>query len=148
MAMKMEKYSKILLAVELDASCDDLPAVRAGQLAADFKAELYLLHAIEYLSSYGAAYGMAGGAEIEAVLMENARENMLKLAKKMDVPEDRQLIRLGAAKSIILEETEKLGIDLIIVGSHGRHGIRLLLGSTANAVLHAAKCDVLAVRLK
>jgi universal stress protein A len=38
--------------------------------------------------------------------------------------------------------------DLIVVGSHGRHGIKMLLGSTANAVLHHAHCDVLAVRLK
>ncbi|MEO1899758.1 MAG: universal stress protein, partial [Methylococcales bacterium] len=37
--------------------------------------------------------------------------------------------------------------DLIVVGSHGRHGLALLLGSTANGVLHHAVCDVLAVRL-
>ena len=39
------------------------------------------------------------------------------------------------------------GADLIIVGSHGRHGLALLLGSTANGVLHGASCDVLAVRV-
>lgn len=38
--------------------------------------------------------------------------------------------------------------DLIVVGSHGRHGLALLLGSTANDVLHGAPCDVLAVHLK
>ena len=38
--------------------------------------------------------------------------------------------------------------DLIVVGSHGRHGLALLLGSTANNVLHGAPCDVLAVSLK
>jgi universal stress protein A len=37
--------------------------------------------------------------------------------------------------------------DLIVVGSHGRHGLALLLGSTANDILHGASCDVLAVRL-
>ncbi len=42
---------------------------------------------------------------------------------------------------------EKLSADLIIVGSHGRHGLALLLGSTANGVLHGAKCDVLAMRV-
>jgi len=36
----------------------------------------------------------------------------------------------------------------IVVGSHGRHGLALLLGSTANDILHGAPCDVLAVRLK
>lgn len=37
---------------------------------------------------------------------------------------------------------------MIIIGSHGCHGIKLLLGSTANAILHEANCDVLAVRIK
>jgi universal stress protein A len=40
------------------------------------------------------------------------------------------------------------GVDLIVVGSHGRHGLQLLLGSTANGVLHLAECDVLAVRVR
>jgi len=34
----------------------------------------------------------------------------------------------------------------VVIGSHGRHGVQLLLGSTANAV-HGASCDVLAVRM-
>jgi len=38
--------------------------------------------------------------------------------------------------------------DLIVIGSHGRHGLQRLLGSTATPVLHNAKCDVLAVRIK
>ncbi len=143
----MEKYQKILLALELNQTCDNLPSQRAMQLVADFNAELYLLHVIEHLSSYGAAYGVAAGADIEETLMQNAREEIYKVAKKLNVSESNQLIKVGPAKSVILEEAEDLGIDLIIVGSHGRHGIRLLLGSTANAVLHGAKCDVLAVRV-
>jgi universal stress protein A len=39
------------------------------------------------------------------------------------------------------------GADLIVIGSHGRHGLQLLLGSTANGVLHLSECDVLAVRV-
>ena len=39
-------------------------------------------------------------------------------------------------------------VDLIVVGSHGRHGFALLLGSTSTGVLHGAKCDVLAVRIR
>ena len=40
-----------------------------------------------------------------------------------------------------------IGADLIVVGSHGRYGLALLMGSTANGVLHGATCDVLAVRV-
>lgn len=141
-------YKKLLLAVELEPSCDDLPLIKAQEFSKEFNAQLYLVHAIENLSSSGAAYGVVAGADIEEMLLANAREAMTKLGHKLNIPEDRQIIKVGPAKSIILEEAEKIGVDLIIVGSHGRHGIRLLLGSTANAVLHGAKIDVLAVRLR
>ncbi|MEK6596308.1 MAG: universal stress protein, partial [Pseudomonadota bacterium] len=39
-------------------------------------------------------------------------------------------------------------IDLIVVGSHGRHGLAVLMGSTAKGVLYQTGCDVLAVHLK
>ena len=50
-------------------------------------------------------------------------------------------------KKVILAEAQAINADLIIVGSHGRHGVSLILGSTANAILHGAQCDVLAVRV-
>lgn len=144
----MKAYRKVLLALELDSTCDDLPIARAKELLDEFQCEIYLLHAIEHLSSYGAAYGVAAGADIEEMLLENSRDSIIKVANQLKVPHNHVMIKVGPAKSLILEEAESLGVDLIIVGSHGRHGIRLLLGSTANAVLHGAKCDVLAVRLK
>jgi universal stress protein A len=54
---------------------------------------------------------------------------------------------MGSPKLEIVRVAEENNVDLIIVGSHGKHGIALLLGSTANGVLHHAKCDVLAVRI-
>jgi universal stress protein A len=53
----------------------------------------------------------------------------------------------GSPKSEICLLAEREQVDLIVVGSHGRHGLSLLLGSTANSVLHYARCDVMAVRL-
>ncbi|MBX9585989.1 MAG: universal stress protein [Gammaproteobacteria bacterium] len=144
----MKVYQKILLAVELDPSCDTLTTKKAKALADEFGAELYLVHAIEHMSSYGAAYGVAAGADIEEMLLENASDSMKKLASELALADDRQVIKVGPARTIILEEADRIGADLVVVGSHGRHGIRLLLGSTANAVLHGAACDVLAVRLK
>ena len=47
----------------------------------------------------------------------------------------------------IHSKAEEIGADLIVVGSHGRYGLALLMGSTANGVLHGATCDVLAVRV-
>lgn len=143
----MKEYNHILLAVELETGCDALPARKAVELAKAFGAQLTLVHAVEHMTSYGAAYGIAAGADIEEMLLDSAKEAMTKLAADLGVPLDRQIIKIGPAKLVILEEAEALKADLILVGSHGRHGVRLLLGSTANAVLHGAKCDVLAVRI-
>ena len=50
-------------------------------------------------------------------------------------------------KEIILDEAERWGADLIVVGSHGRRGLkRLWLGSVSQAVVSQAKCSVEIVR--
>lgn len=138
----------MLLAVELNEAGDREPAQKALELTKQFGSRLSLVHAIEHISSYGAAYGVAVGADIEEMLQENAKEKMREFAKTLNVPKPDQIIKFGPARFVILEEAERINADLIIIGSHGRHGIRLLLGSTANAVLHGAMCDTLAVRLK
>lgn len=144
----MKSYQTILVAVELIAENDSRLIQKASELAKEFKAKLVLLHVVERISSYGAAYGIAVGADIEQMLLDSTKKEMTKLAKRLDVPAESQLIKIGPPGVIILEEAEHVKAGLVVVGSHGRHGMRLLLGSTANAVLHGAKCDVLAVRLQ
>lgn len=144
----MKEYSKVILAVDLDPASQKLLIQKTKAFQACCPCELYLVHGVEQISSYGAAYGVAAGAEIEDTLLDNAKVTIAKLAEELSISKDNVIVKIGPPKSIILEEAEKLDVDLIIVGSHGRHGIRLLLGSTANAVLHGADCDVLAVRIK
>ena len=60
---------------------------------------------------------------------------------------DLAFVELGAPKHEIVRVAKEQGVDLVVVGSYGRHGLQLLLGSTANGVLHLAACDVLAVRV-
>jgi len=144
----MKEYKHILLAMELEPEGDALIVEKAKQVAEQYGADLTIVHAIEHLSNYGAAYGISVGIDVEEELHTEATKAMSELGSKMNVPADRQVIRIGPAKQIILEEAKKHDADLIVVGSHGRHGVRLLLGSTANAVLHGADCDVLAVRVQ
>lgn len=144
----MSNYQKILLAVELNPACDDQIIEKALEIAKEFSATVTLLHVVEHLSSYGAAYGVAVGTDVEQVLVDNAKQELEKLGSRYSIDAAQQQVKIGSAKAVILDEVERLSADLVIVGSHGRHGVRLLLGSTANAVLHGAKCDVLAVRVK
>lgn len=142
----MSLYGKILLALDLSAECDQL-IEKAREIASANSAELYLLHVIEPLSfAYGGDVPM-DLTTIQEQLDEHAHSRLKKYAEKMDYPVKEQMVITGHTETEIHRLAKEKEIDLVVVGSHGRHGLALLLGSTANSVLHGASCDVLAVRV-
>jgi len=108
-------------------------------------ATLALVHVVEPLPGYSYAY--LGIEDIEGQLIAEAKQSIEKLGQKLNVAQKDQHIEVGPTKTKILKIADDIKADLIVCGSHGRHGLSLLLGSTANAILHGAKCDVLTVRL-
>lgn len=108
-------------------------------------ASLTLVHVVEPLPGYSYAY--LGIEDIEGQLIAEAKQSMEKLGSRLSVDKKNQFVEVGPTKTKILSIADNIKADLIICGSHGRHGLSLLLGSTANAILHGAKCDVLTVRL-
>jgi universal stress protein A len=140
----MKKYRHVLLATDL---VDDAGTVakRAADMAEMLGADLSMIHVVEPLPGYG--YAFIAPNEIENELVIEAKKQLAKLGKKHGVPEDRQVVLVGPTKTEILECADDVKADLIIVGSHGRHGLGILLGSTANAVIQGAKCDVFTVRV-
>lgn len=144
----MSLYQHILIAADLINADDNLVMLRAKAMQAAYSSDLSIIHAIEYPPSYGEVYEVPTMAGWQTELMSSAKERLLKLAQFLNIPAEQQHLRIGQPKYQILEVAETIGADLIIVGSHARHGLGLfLLGSTANAILHHAKCDVLAVRV-
>lgn len=137
-------YKHILFATDLTEDTDYLvEKVRA--IRGYTGATLSLIHVVEPLPGYSYAY--LGIEDIEGQLIEEARQSIEKLGEKLNVVKKDQFVEVGPTKTKILKVAEDINADLIICGSHGRHGLSLLLGSTANAILHGAKCDVLTVRL-
>ena len=137
-------YKHILFATDLTDDTNYLISkVRSMQSYAGSK--LSIVHVVEPLPGYSYAY--LGVEDIEGQLIEESRTALTKLAEDLSVKKEDQWVEVGPTKSKILKVAEEIGADLIICGSHGRHGLSLLLGSTANAILHGAKCDVLTVRL-
>lgn len=137
-------YKHILYATDLS---DDTDYLTKKVLAVRdlTQAKLTVVHVVEPMPGYSYAY--LGIEDIEGQLIEEARTTLGKLCDKLNVDKQSQRIEVGPTKSKIHGVATEVGADLIIVGSHGRHGLSLLLGSTANAVLHGAGCDVLVVRL-
>jgi len=137
-------YKHILFATDLSEDTEYLVnKVRAMRELT--KAKLSLVHVVEPLPGYSYAY--LGIEDIEGQLIDEARTALVKLGDKLTVDKKDQWVEVGPTKSKILGVASDVGADLIMCGSHGRHGLSLLLGSTANAILHGAKCDVLTVRL-
>ena len=145
----MENYKNILLAVDFFEHCEAV-ANRAKDLAIKYQANLSIIHVVDSLPITDAGYGtdIPFNMDLTAELMAGAKERLAKLAKKLAVTEDLLWLEMGSPKTEIVRIAEENKVDLIVIGSHGRHGLALLLGSTANGVLHHASCDVLAVRLQ
>lgn len=143
----MADYQRILLAADFH---DDSRAVldRARTMSRLCGAELTLLHVVESVPvETGNELMVPPSLPVESDLIASAEERLQTVGDELGIPPKRRYVRVGHTKREILGVAEAEGSDLIVVGSHGRHGLALLLGSTANAVLHGAPCDVLAVRI-
>jgi len=142
----MSAYRKILVAVDLS---DDSSVVvqRARAIATGSEADLHLIHVIEPLNfAYGGDIPMDFSG-IQEEIQHQAAEQLRAFGEQHDVPATKQHLVLGRPEVEIHRTAEECSADLIVVGSHGRYGLALLMGSTANGVLHGASCDVLAVRV-
>ncbi|HHC71819.1 MAG TPA: universal stress protein [Thiotrichales bacterium] len=146
----MTTYRKILVAVDFSGAAHQV-GVRALDLAGRYGAGLIFLHVVEYLPPLDLAYEpitTPDWMEDESVLLEAGRGSLRRFVQELGAGEATQMVTIGTPKYEITRIADEQGADLIVIGSHGRHGIRRLLGSTANGVLHYATTDVLAVRLK
>jgi universal stress protein A len=142
----MADYRRIMLAVDLTEE-SNFVAKRALSIAKAFDAELHVVHVIEPLSlAYGGDIPM-DLSSVQEQIHEQAKSHLAEFANNLGVPPDNQYLIFGRPESEIQRVAEAKDADVIVVGSHGRHGLALLLGSTANGVLHGATCDVLAVRV-
>lgn len=144
----MKNFKHVLLALDLHPHCDKATVEQGIEIAKDCGAKLTLIHAIEHINAYGMAQAYPTLIDIEEHMVDEAKEQLQRIQKEYDIPDSDILLEKGSPKMVIIDAAKECDADLIVLGSHGRHGISALLGSTANAVLHHAPCDVLAVRIK
>ena len=143
----MSGYQRLLLGVDFSKDTATI-AARAMDLAACYQAELNVLHVVEYVPlDPGNEWMVPPEVEVEQTLMERAEASMDRLAERLGLSRERCTVALGSPKHELIRRAEESATDLIVVGSHGRHGLARILGSTANGVVHGAPCDVLAVRI-
>ncbi len=143
----MNRYQHILCAVDLSAE-NAAVFSRAAELATHYHAQLSLLHVVEYIPvDLGNELVLPQQQEIVQQLIAQAEKTLANLVGKSMHIQVKSLVVQGSIKSEIIEYAKNAGVDLIVIGRHGRHGLSRLLGSVANAVQHHAPCDILTVRI-
>jgi universal stress protein A len=142
----MAAYQKIL--VLLDLSDDSEQVLIAGRdLAEHSKASIVALHVVEFVPVEPMGESLMPTMQIEEELVKRSRERLDDLIARLKVPRTTCKVEVGNTKAEILRVAEEEHVDLIVLGSHERHGVAILVNFTEDTVLHAAHCDVLAVRL-
>jgi universal stress protein A len=146
----MSTYNTVLIAIDLHGSPEQVLARAAELIDKKSAKSTHILTASPgpafIYSTYPAYSGTTPTLDWEQVHEDRVKQ-IVSLAEEAGLTKANIIEKNGRAIDVILEEAQRLEADLVIVGSHGRHGVGLLLGSTANGVLHRAKCDVLAVRI-
>ncbi len=141
----MSPYKNIVVAIDLTAESQQV-IEKAMQQSND--AIINVVHVSEPLTQlYGGEIGV-DLSSLEHDLRAQSEKLLSERLQSFDIPEDRQHLVVGKPATEIRQLAKDLEADLIVVGTHSRHGFGLLLGSTANGVLHGAHCDILAVRIK
>lgn len=140
-------YQHILVAIDLTDECSAV-LKRALELAKESNAKLSTVHIVEPMAmAFGGDVPM-DLSQLQQQQFDQAKERLEKLKSKYPELEGANChLTYGQPRQEIHHFAKEQACDLIVVGSHGRHGLALLLGSTANDVLHGAPCDVLAVHL-
>jgi universal stress protein A len=144
----MSNYQHVLLAVDYTKHSVYV-AEKARVLANKYQAKLSVIHVLDNIpmpdTNYGTVIALDQIAPDE--LLEAEKIKFMELGDQLAIDVVNRWMVWGIPTQEIINIADQEQVDLIIVGSHGRHGLALLLGSTANSVLHHAKCDVMAVRL-
>jgi universal stress protein A len=143
----MPSYKKILVLLDLSDASEQV-AVAGRDLAAKFGASMVILHVVEYVAVEPMGESLMPTVQIEDELLERSRDKLKALVARLGLEHAAARVESGNTKAEILRVATEESVDLIVLGSHERHGLAILLNFTEDTVLHAARCDVLAIRLK
>ena len=147
----MAGYNKLVVAIDMSGESGAIIG-KALEVAAP-GAEIHAVYVQEPMESvylgvvpYGPVF--TGMDQVEDRLQDELKEKLHKLAKQYGIPEQNTHFLRGSPAREIHRFADENKVDLVVLGTHGQKGVQLMLGSTANSVLHGSNCDVLAVRVK
>ncbi|MCH8896233.1 MAG: universal stress protein [Proteobacteria bacterium] len=142
----MSDYRKILLAVDLSDD-SEIIGKRAVDMANRYQAEICLVHVVEYVPVEPMGEALLPSVQIEDELVKSAKTRFEALAASLGLGEAPRYVEVGNIKAEVIRVARDQECDLIVLGCRERHGLAIIINFTEDTMLHAAPCDVLAVRL-
>lgn len=140
-------YNSVLIAI--DTSSESELVLRKGiEIAKQSGASVSVIHVLELPMPMVGELALIDTYFNSEEYTKLIKDTLHGLLKKVSLPESCLHIVSGLPASTVVHYADNNKIDLIVSGSHGKNGIKLLLGSVASGILHKAKCDVLVYRLK
>jgi universal stress protein A len=142
----MAGYKKILVLLDLSDASEQI-AVAGRDMAAHSNAAMVILHVVEFVPTEPMGETLMPTIQIEEDLVQRARAKLKELSARLGLSRTTTRVEAGNKKTEILRVAKDEAVDLIVLGSRVRHGLGILVNFTEDTVLHAARCDVLAIRL-
>jgi universal stress protein A len=142
----MAAYKKILVLLDLTEGSERI-AIAARDMAAHSQAAMVILHVVEIVPSEPMAETLMPTVQIEQDLAQRSRVRLNEIVARLGLSQTSMRVETGNPKSEILRVANEEAVDLIVLGSRLRHGLGILVNYPEDTVLHAAHCDVLAIRL-
>ena len=143
----MHRYRKILVALDLSEASARV-AGTARELAAGADAAIIALHIVDFVPVEPMGETLLPSVAIQADLAASAHERLTTLVRGAGLADAQVRVEVGNTKAQILRIAVEENVDLIVVGSRERHGLAVLVNFTEDTLLHAAPCDLLAVRVR
>ena len=142
----MATYQHLLIGLDLSPESQQV-VDRVKQLFPSPDLKISICHILEPLAfAYGGDIPV-DLSDVQTQLKDQAVERLAIYGAQLHIDSIDQHVILGHPAQEMHTMATNENIGLIVVGSHGRHGLSLIFGSTSNSVLHGASCDVLAVRI-
>jgi universal stress protein A len=140
------------IAVAIDLSNESRPIIQRALDVASSGTSIHLVYVQEPMDSvymgvvpYGPVF--VGMNEVEENLKKELKSKLNALGDEFGIPAEFRHFLNGAPAKEIHRFNDENKVELVVLGTHGQKGVQLLLGATANSVLHGSNCDVLAVRI-
>jgi universal stress protein A len=148
----MASYKNILVAVDLSEETQKLLQKVQALVNEDTKVQLVhvgsIFAALFPVSSLGGSSAASDETEnLQKEYVNELKTYLKKMAEEAPFPVGQVYVELGKVSTEVSALAKSHNCDLVVIGQHSGKKVERVLGSSANAILHASECDVLTINL-